>query len=189
VGDGPTRARLRRQEAGFTLIELMISASILAVVLLAILALLDTSARIAPQDQERAHAIEESQAGLYRMTRELRQAHEVVSGDADTITVRVLPRGATTPITVTWECAAAHPTDSTMRRCTRTTGAGATEVVIDRVVNGTARPVFVYDAAPTAARYVRASVIVPARGDRKAALGHKHEIVLADGFYMRNRDA
>ena len=177
------------REDGFTLIELMISASILTVVLLAILALLDTSARIAPQDQERAHAIQDSQAGLDRMTRELRQAHEVVSGDADTITVRVLPRGATAPATITWDCGAAHPTESSMRRCTRTVGAGTAELVIDRVVNGSTRPVFEFDAAPTAARYVRASVIVPARGDRKEDLGHKHEIVLADGFYMRNRDA
>ncbi len=121
------------------------------------------------------------------MTRELRQAHEVVSGDADTLTVRVLLPGATTPTTVTWECGAAHPTDSTMRRCTRTAG-GSPELVIDRVVNG-ARPVFEYDGTPTATRYLRATVIVPARGDRRAGEGHQHEIVLADGVYMRNRDA
>ena len=176
-----------KAEGGFTLIEVMISASILAVVLLAILALLDTSARIAPQDQERGHAIQESQTGLYRMTRELRQAHQVVSGDADTLVVRVLPRGSATEVTVTWDCGTAHPTDPGLRRCTRTVG-GSQEVVIDRVVNGT-RAVFEYDAAPTAARYVRASVIVPSRGERVAAAGHRHEIVLYDGFYMRNRDA
>lgn len=177
-----------RREDGFTLIELLITASILSVVLLAILALLDVSARIAPQDQERAHAIQESQAGLYRMTRELRQAHAVVGGDADTITVRVLPRTGTAEITVTWDCGTPHPTESSMRRCTRTVGSGTAEVVIDRVINGT-RPVFEYDAPPTTSRYVRASVIVPARGDRKAENGHRHEIVLADGVYMRNRDA
>ena len=164
------------------------SASLLTVVLLGILALLDTSARIGPQDQERGQAIQDSQVGLYRMTRELRQAHTVVSGDADTLTVQVLPRGSTVPVTVTWDCGAAHPTDSTMRRCTRRVGSGSAELVIDRVVNGS-RPVFEYDATPTAARYVRASVIVPSRGERRAATGHRHEIVLADGFYMRNRDA
>jgi prepilin-type N-terminal cleavage/methylation domain-containing protein len=189
VGQPRPTPRARTREDGFTLIELLITASILSVVLLAILARLDTSARIAPQEQERASAIQESQVGLHRMTTEVRQAYEVVNGDADTLTIRVLPRGTSTPVVVTWECAAAHPIDSALRRCTRTVGAGTPELVIDRVVNGASRPVFEYDATPTAARYIRTSVIVPARGDRKEGLGHKHEIVLADGIYLRNRDA
>lgn len=194
MGRSSTTERARRllgEEGGFTLIELMIGASIMSIVLIAILALLDTSARIVPQDQERGNAIQESQAGVHRMTRELRQAHAVVSGDSDTMTVRVVPQGSSTAITVTWDCGAAHPdpTESAFRRCTRTVGTGTAEVVIDRVVNGSTRPVFDYGSdAPTAAKFVKANVIVPARGDRKSGNGHKHEIVLADGFYMRNRD-
>lgn len=172
-------------ESGFTLIELMLTASILSIVLLAIFALLDVSARIAPQDQERGQAMRDAEVGLYRMTRELRQAHQVVSGDADTMTVRVLSPGSTSEVTVTYDCG---PAADGTARCTRTAGGGPAEVVIDRVINGS-RPVFEYDVAPPAVRYVRANIVVPARGGRTEGNGYRHEIIFADGFYMRNRDA
>jgi len=187
--------RVRREERGITLIEVLITAVILNVVLFAILGLLDVSARAVPKDMERAAAIQESQTGLYRMTRELRQAHEIVSGGTHAITVNVFVAGA--PTQVTYDCAAPHPTDPDYRRCTRQVGAaGVPELVIDRVVNhrlvdGSPREVFEYYdenvlVAPAAARYVDATVIVPGRGDRRQAGDYEHEIVLADGLYMRN---
>jgi len=180
--------RVRREERGITLIEVLVTAVILNVVLFAILGLLDVSARAVPKDMERAAAIQESQAGLYRMTRELRQAHEIVSGSTHALTVNVLVGGA--PTQVTYDCTAPHPSVSSYRRCTRRVGAAAPVLVIDRVVNGSARPVFEYDSAtPTTARYVRASVIVPGRGERRQDGDYQHEIVLADGLFMRNRDA
>lgn len=179
--------RVRREERGITLIEVLITAVILNVVLFAILGLLDVSARAVPKDMERAAAIQESQAGLYRMTRELRQAHEIVGGGTHAITVNVFVAGA--PTQVTYDCAAPHPTVSNYRRCTRRVGTAAPVLVIDRVVNGS-RPVFEYDSlTPVTARYVGASVIVPGRGDRRQAGDYEHEIVLADGLFMRNRDA
>src|SRR5680860_377137 len=86
--------RLRREERGITLIELLITAVILNVVLFAILGLLDMSARAVPKDLARAAAIQESQAGLYRMTRELRQAHQIVGASTHTLTVNVFVGGA-----------------------------------------------------------------------------------------------
>jgi len=159
--------RLRREERGIALIELLITAVVLNVVLFAILGLLDVSARAVPKDLERAAAIQESQAGLYRMTRDLRQAHDVVTPGTHVLSVNVFPGGRLTQ--VTYDCTAPHPSDSSYRRCTRTVG-GATELVIDRVVDGSIRPVFEY---PTA-RYVTATVIVPGRGEgRQLAPAHQ----------------
>jgi len=161
--------RLRREERGITLIELLVTAVILNVVLFAILGLLDMSARAVPKDLARAAAIQESQAGLYRMTRELRQAHKIVSKSTHALTVNVLVGGA--PTQVTYDCTAPHPSVSSYRRCTRQVGAAAPVLVIDRVVNGSARPVFVfeYDTGVATIDYVSASVIVPGRGDRRQA--------------------
>lgn len=178
--------RVTLDERGFTLIELMITASILSMVLLALFAMIDVSARIAPQDQERGHVIQEAQVGLHRMTRELRQAHRVVSGDADTLVVEVVVGGTTRQ--VTYDCGTTHPTDSAYRQCTRIVG-GSSEVTVDYVVNGS-RAVFEYGTTPaTDARYVTARVFVSARGGRKQGQGLRHEILYEDGFYMRNRDA
>ena len=67
--------RIRGEEAGYSLIELMIVASMMVVVLGAVLSLGDAAQRSTPKDLERAHAIRDTQVGLHRMTRELRQAH------------------------------------------------------------------------------------------------------------------
>jgi Tfp pilus assembly protein PilV len=167
----------RRNESGFTLIETVITAATLSLVVLAILALSDTTAKLAPQDQERAHAIRDAQVGLHRMTRELRQAYTINSNTSTSMDVMVLVSGTATQ--VSYDCAAAHPTDTNLRRCVRTAG-GSTSVVIDRVLPGT---VFTYDAY-SPPRYVQARIEVPAKGDLNE--GHKHSIVLDDGFYMRN---
>jgi Tfp pilus assembly protein PilW len=167
----------RGSESGFTLIETVITAATLSLVVLAILALADTTAKLAPQDQERAHAIREAQVGLHQMTRELRQAYTITANSTTSMTVDVLVSGVAT--TVSYDCAAPHPTDANLRRCVRTAG-GSSSVVIDRVLPGT---VFTYDAF-SPPRYVQARIEVPAKGDR--AKGHKHSIVLDDGFYMRN---
>jgi len=106
--------RLRREERGIALIELLITAVMLNVVLFAILGLLDVSARAVPKDLERAAAIQESQAGLYRMTRDLRQAHDVVTPGTHVLSVNVFPGGTLTQ--VTYDSTASHPT-------TRATGA------------------------------------------------------------------
>jgi Tfp pilus assembly protein PilX len=165
----------------------MVVASLLVIVLSAILALGETTQRIAPKETERAHVIREAQVGLHRMTRELRHAYQTptvsaptVSGSTMEASVRGL-NGATR--TVRYDCDEAHP-DPAYTRCVRqvfSSGAwSAGEVVIDRVLNGTA--VFVV----TPPDYVSATVEVAARGDLKD--GYDHRVVLADGFYMRNLD-
>jgi hypothetical protein len=186
----------RRGEAGYALTELLLVSSLLVIVLGAVLMLGEASQRIAPKETERAIVIRDAQVGMDRMTRELREAHNVVSPAAGTSAAVF---DAWVPTTsgqrrVSYECNVAHPTDSAYTQCVRydVSAAGVKsngQVVVDHVLNGAAGstlPVFVRGSAP-ATDYVKTTVEVASRGDRKTGYGSK--ILLEDGFYMRNLDA
>ena len=185
-----------RGEAGYALTELLLVSSLLVIVLGAVLMLGEASQRIAPRETERATVIRDAQVGMHRMTRELREAHSVVSPAAGASAAGF---DAWVPTTsgqrrVSYECNVAHPTDSAYTQCVRydVSAAGVKsnpQVVVDRVLNGAAGstlPVFVRGSAPTA-DYVKTTVDVAARGDRKT--GYSSKVLLEDGFYMRNLDA
>jgi prepilin-type N-terminal cleavage/methylation domain-containing protein len=174
--------RVLRRESGFTLLEVTITAALLGIVIVAILAIADTGQNLAPKDRERAHAIRDAQTGLHEMTRELRQAQQVLAADSSSMTVRVLVDGATTE--VTYSCDEPHPSVSEYTRCVRT--GGGTRMVVDRVQNGDSVFEYTRNATSGSITYVRAKVEVPATGDLKE--GHRHDVVLDDGFYMRNID-
>jgi type II secretory pathway pseudopilin PulG len=169
--------------AGYALVELLLVASLLIVVLGAILALGETTQRIAPKESERAHVIREAQVGLHRMTRELRHAYEAPTVTGSTMQAAVLGANGTTR-TVRYDCDEAHPTDAAYTRCLRHVFSGGSwtggEVVIDRVLNGTT----VFAATPP--DYVTATVQVAARGGLQD--GYDHRVILEDGIYMRNLD-
>lgn len=183
---GARSRRLReagRDETGFTLIEQLVTMVVLVVVLGAVLALFETTAKIAPRDQERAHSIRDAQVGLDRMGRELRQAYAVNAATPNLLDVNVTIRGQSRRVLY----------DCNRPRCVRRQGApGADlsglggEVVIDRLLNGVSgEPVFTYSppgAFPPA--HVEARVRVPAAGER--ADGHPHSVVLDDGLALRN---
>jgi prepilin-type N-terminal cleavage/methylation domain-containing protein len=177
--------RLCACQRGFTLIETMLVAATLSIIIVAILSLSDTSQKLVPRDQERAFVIREAQVGLHKMTRELRQASQVISTSPRSMEVTV--RGQQ----VRYTCEAPHPTKSAWRRCVRTAMSGSTpgaqSVVVDRVLNGTGT-VFSYttDEQTGQITYVAVKLEVPASGDLKQ--GHPHRVALDDGFYMRNRD-
>ena len=192
----PRPAAARSGEAGYALTELLLVSTLLVIVLGAILMFGETSQRIAPKETERAIVIRDTQVGMHRMTRELREAHELVSPAAGTSASII---DAWVPTTsgerrVSYECNQAHPTDTAYTRCIRyDVAANGTksnaQVVVDRVLNGAAGstlPVFVRGSAPTS-DYVKTTVEVASRGDRKT--GHSSKILLEDGFYMRNLDA
>jgi hypothetical protein len=178
----------RRGESGYALIELLVVASLLTVVLGAILVLAETTQRIAPRENERAAVIREAQVGLHRMTRELRQTYAAPHvSSASRMEASVLVNGVATR--VSYECDTPHPSDSDYTRCVRylvaTDGTkSGGEVVIDRVVNGS--NVFTYTPNATDPTYVQAKVEVAARGDLQE--GYDYSVALDDGFYMRNRD-
>jgi prepilin-type N-terminal cleavage/methylation domain-containing protein len=197
LADDHTRTALqppsdRSGEAGYSLIELLTTISILAVILGAVLALADVTQRIAPRDSARAEAIRETQVGLHAMTRQLRQAYELHVNDANNIEVSYLQNG--TLRQVRYECDQPHPTETAYNQCVRYDVVGGNApggtVVIDRVMNGPAGSgagVFTYELNPGGnVTYATASVEVPAKSDRRQ--GHEHMVAFYDGFYMRNLD-
>jgi hypothetical protein len=185
-------------EAGYALTELLLVASLLVIVLGAILMLGEASQRIAPRETERALVIRDAQVGMHRMTRELREAHSVVSpaaGASGAVFDAWVPTTGGAQRRVSYECNGTHPTEpATFTRCIRydVSAAGVKsnpQVVVEWVLNGQAAstlPVFVRGSAPTT-DYVKTTVEVAARGERKT--GYSSKVLLEDGFYMRNLDA
>jgi Tfp pilus assembly protein PilX len=178
----------RSGEAGYALTELLVVASLLVIVLGAVLTLGETSQRIAPKETERAIVIREAQVGLHRMTRELRQAFaspapEITASRAEA-SVPPLVSGVGTR--VVYDCNVTSSTNPDYKQCVRYVEAAngslsGGQVVVDRVLNGAS----VFSTPSTS--YVRALVEVAARGDLKD--GYDHKVVLDDGFYMRNLGA
>jgi prepilin-type N-terminal cleavage/methylation domain-containing protein len=179
----PARAS---DERGFALVELLIVCALLGVVLSAILLFADTAQQVTPREQERSMAIQEAQTGIFRMTRELRQAHQVNVSQPLIIDVNYAQSGVNRQ--VRYECDEAHPTEATYRRCVRMEAGRPNEVVVDRVLNTTS--VFTYTTNTGGAiNHVRVAIDVPARGERPLnANSYGHRISLYDGFYLRNLD-
>lgn len=189
--------RLRRDESGFTLVEVLMVSAMLTVILGAIAGLATTAERMAPRDNEGAQHLVDAQTGLDRMVRELRAAYNVVSVSSDVIEADIVQRRTGVPARIRFDCRIAHPSGGTLRRCVRQTVSGGTasgqEVLVDRVVNGAAgvnvftpRVRDAADPADTRVHYVGVSVLVTADGGRKD--GAKYRTMLEDGAYLRNVD-
>ena len=187
---GTALARLRREESGFTLIELMISTMLLLVILGAVLALLDSAGKVGPQENERALDIHELQTGVYGMTRELRQAYSIVSNSPYKIEAHVWQNGADHD--VTYDCTGNSSAGPTLGQCIRfettASGQGPSTVVVDRLLNKPSSgrpPVFAYTTnAAGKTTYASVHIEVPAKGARK--VGYSYRLALDDAFYMRN---
>src|SRR3954454_889102 len=181
---------LRREEGGFTLVELLVAAGLMLVVVGAALALLDSSNTIAARDQERTHAIREAQVGVHDMTKELRQAFSIVSSSPYSIEVHVLRGGSDRD--VTYDCTGTSSAGPPLGQCVRyeTTGSGqgAASTIVDRLINkpGAGRPpVFTYSANGSGhMTYATVHVEAPSKGER--AQGYGYRVTFDDGFFMRN---
>jgi prepilin-type N-terminal cleavage/methylation domain-containing protein len=197
-----------RQERGLTLVEMLVTMLVMGVVATAVLAVLDTSARVVPKDAERAMAIGEAQTGLNGMVRELRQAYRIVAWTPRSVQMRVnvlRDNHATSGpdyanLTVDYTCGGT-PATCVRREAPVGSALPATgRLVVARVLNATsatpaARSVFDFDQSPdrsvgvTAASvrptYVTIRLEVPAAGERGAG-GYRNKVVLEDGLYVRN---
>lgn len=100
-------SRIARAEPGFAITELIVVCGLLTVVLGAVVLFLDTTVKLAPEAQERAHVVDEARGGVERMTRELRQgsAATLISPQEITFTAYVRPDGAAAEEReVTYDC-------------------------------------------------------------------------------------
>jgi len=186
---GPEGSTTRlADERGFTLIEVLLVSTLLIVVLGAILSMLDTTSRVSARDQERPIAIREGQVGLYRMTRELRQATQLYSLTDYRAEVQVTVGGVAQRVLYACDVT---PAGSSYRQCTRAASTNlsaalspGTTAVVERLQNGTSAdpvdPVFTLSSSS----YAKVSLLVPENpewaGDSRRSTAFK------DGFYMRN---
>jgi type II secretory pathway pseudopilin PulG len=174
-------------ERGFMLVELLLVVALLGVILSAVLMFADTAQKLTPKEQERANAIQAAQAGIFRMTRELRSAYQVNASGPLALDVNLVSGGVDRR--VRYECDEPHPTEASYSRCVRFETGRADEVVVDRVLNKVTA--FTYTTNTSGAiTYVRVAIDVPARGERNIGTSgsYEHQIGLYDGFYLRNLD-
>lgn len=179
-----------------SLIELLVAQTVFLLVLGAALSMLDTQTKVAPRDRERSFAMREVQVGLFGMVRELRHAKTIVFASSSQLEVELTRNGALRRVGYKCDQAPAgddpsNAFDQSYLRCVRVEGpAGAAlpayatgRTVIDRVLAGAA--VFSYSPDASNPTYVTTTVKVPSRGERKES--NSHNIVLSDGFFLRNR--
>jgi prepilin-type N-terminal cleavage/methylation domain-containing protein len=154
------RAKLASNEAGWTLIELLVAMSIFTFVLGAALSLFETSVKSAPREQERAAAIREAQTGLSAMTQEAHNAYDIVALTPNVLDVLVTRQGVKQH--VRYECGVTdNDVTPALNKCVRSRGdvpsnaddplpaLGTPKTVIGRMLNGTsADPVFSYTTPP-----------------------------------------
>lgn len=174
-------------EEGFTLVELLMAATIALVIVLASLTALDGSSRLASSDNERALAIGHAQSGLDQMVRELRHTRTVHSAAAQLLEVTVAQRGVERR--VQFDCSVAEPGRAGLRRCVRTIvsgpAAGTTEPMVTGVGDvGDSSTVFTYTPATGTAKHVTVRVGVALDGGKVG--GHTGRTVLDDGTSLRN---
>ena len=147
----PARRRpVAAEEAGFTLVELLVAASISLIVLGGIVMLLTSVLRSQPENEDRAAQIQDARVVLERAVRELRQGKAVpgAPGTSTQLTVDAYTRSGCNggPPTakavlcrVTYACVQGGGSSS----CTRRAGPGAARTI----VTGLASPnVFSYGA-------------------------------------------
>lgn len=172
------------------LAEVLISLAVFTVVTGAVLTLLETTAKQAPRDEERAHAIHEAQLGLHRMTRELRQAYKVLDAQPKSMYV-LIGRSSPPDKHVKYDCDVADPENAAYRRCVRWEALVGQplpldqpgETVVDRSLS---EVLFSYSPGPLNPTYVKVHIEVPQKGERGEGYGSR--FVLDDGLYLRNAD-
>jgi type II secretory pathway pseudopilin PulG len=178
-----------RLEAGYSLVEVLVVALLLALVLGALMQPLIISQHIETRDTNYDAAQQQARTGLESMVAQIRQSTSFTPSD-NAVILNVSLRGV--PLTVEYECDIVQAGTS-YHECLRTQVAyGGTlpsittgAVVVRNLVNGTATsPVFTWGPDPNAPYYMTATIDVPASGGSK--IGLNHTIVLSDGALMRN---
>lgn len=189
------RGRLQfSSEAGVGMAELLVFMMLSTLVLGLLVRPMLVGTKVADRESDRAAAIETAEAGLFRMTRELRQAETVYSATASSIDIAVPVGGS--KIRVLYKCDFDPGGDT--RQCIRSVSSSLSAapsplsgtLVIDDVLNGTAAApstsVFEYPSGtPT---YTRINLVLPASSDPDDSpeASYQHDMTLRGGIYLRN---
>jgi prepilin-type N-terminal cleavage/methylation domain-containing protein len=181
AGARKAAAALRREQRGFTLVELLIATSMGLVVVGAALAMFIGGVRSEPRTAAKVGAIQEARVTLDRITRELRQGLSVVSPTPTTLEVVTYvkaascggaPASSSIPCKVTYSCAA----DACTRTVAQPDGSapGPATLVVDGLVSPN-----VFDPQPDAEpTYIGVDFVLISGDDDPVTLG--------DGVALRN---
>jgi prepilin-type N-terminal cleavage/methylation domain-containing protein len=178
-----TLTRLRDTERGFTLVELLIAATIGLAVVGGAVAAFSVSARSQPRVADRAGDIQQARSTIEQITRELRQGSTVTNATSNQLSIVTYVNSAA--------CGGAQATGAIQCRvdyycssgaCTRTernadgTGGGPAVTVVSGL---TGSAVFTFSPSSTDPTFVGVELTFPARdGDDSISLG--------DGVSLRN---
>jgi prepilin-type N-terminal cleavage/methylation domain-containing protein len=184
-----------RREQGFTLVEVLVSISLLAVVLGILMVPIVDSQRIEGRDQNYAFSQQEARTGVESMVAQIRQATAILSQPSQNAVVFNITL-AGQALTVLYECDINQPNsppNSTYHECVRAQTAqggnpnpSSGTVVARNLLNGSnTNPVFSFGPDPNAPYYMTATLEVPS-SDGSNTYGFTHPIVLSDGTLMRN---
>jgi hypothetical protein len=99
---GELRKRLLREEAGFTLAEMLVTTIIMIVVLSALYSIFDMGLRVFSVGNDKVEAVENARLGLEKMEREIRQAYSYDKTDDDTTNDYLFPPGTFLPNSITF---------------------------------------------------------------------------------------
>ena len=179
-------------EGGFTLIEVIVVAALLAVVTGVLMSPLVIASKQQTKDSNYAFAQQQARTALEAMVAQVRQANAINTPDSNTnsIDMNVTLNGAT--YRVFYECDIVQP-GASYHECVRLQAAvGASlpsistgTVVARNLLNGTATDtVFSLGPSGPAPYYMTATLKVPASGGANSGLTHL--IVFSDGALMRN---
>jgi type II secretory pathway pseudopilin PulG len=180
-----------RDEAGFTLVELLLAMVMLTGVMTALVQVFTTSGPVAGRDQSRALGIMDAQVGLAAMTRDLRQAQTINSATSTAVDFTATINGVTQRIV--YDCAGTQA-GTTYKQCVRASSTTLTaapsltnaKLVMQRLVNGTT-PVFTYTPSSSAPTYIAVHIEVPRDGGYKDQGGYSDNISYDGGVYLPNR--
>jgi type II secretory pathway pseudopilin PulG len=214
VSRAQARCRVLAGEGGFTLIEMLVTASMLVLILTATLGLFTSSNRIGTSDLARDQALNDQTTAFSRMVNEIRQAYQIncptggCSNAATSTSIdfdeRIYKSGAQADRRVAYNCGVAQPGVTGQYECVRyeTDATDASDavplsascstctstIVIQNVVN---TPVFSSLTTGTsgsgAVRWVsgQATIYTPANGALSSKVSpFKHDIILNQSFSM-----
>lgn len=177
--------RIRSEQSGFTLVELMATMSVMIIVMIASLGILDIAVRSEPEIADRNRQVQAAQTELERLTREIRVSYEVVAASPTSLTVltyvnRTACNGGAPDTTircrVTYSCASGN--------CTRTISEadGSSPTSPTTVVSGlSSDSIFAY--TPDAVDPVTVDITLNYPAGQG---GGEDAITVTDGVVMRN---
>jgi len=179
------------EDAGFTLVELLVASVAAITVLSATFAMLESDQQVQARDSEWALTLQEDRAGLSRMVRDIRQATKVEEAKSGSIVFLATIGG--TGWRIKYDCGISQ-SGTTYTQCVRLaaeegkTLPGSGPVVVRDVVDGS--EVFSYwPSAFDPTKSVTMKIELPAKGTLKQAgsSGYSHKVVLEDAAFMRNQ--